>query len=393
MRSSRTATSRLGRLPGSIPLLVPLLAAVAVAAGCVAPVPPPPPPGEGAPTLEVSVVVDGLAKPWDIGFLPDGSMVFTERSGPISALVGGEVRRLADPPDVDGLGEGGMLGLAVDPDYASNRHLYTCFLSNADGPHDVRVVRWTVDAATTTIVDRVDLLTGLPVNTSQVGRHSGCRPRFGPDGYLWVTAGDAATATNPQDPTSLGGKVLRIDRDGAPAPGNPGAPFRPEVYTYGHRNPQGLAFRPSDGTPFSVEHGPDCNDEVNILVPGGNYGWNPIATDGSGSYNELVPMTDLDEFPDAVPAVWSSGCPTIATSGAGFVVGEQWAAWDGALIMAALKGEQLRVLQLDEAGAVVGEGAALTDQGRLRQPVQGPDGDLYVAQDANPGAILRVHPV
>ena len=233
----------------------------------------------------------------------------------------------------------------------------------------------------------------MPVSEASPGRHSGCRPRFGPDGYLWVTAGDAATGTNPQDPQSLGGKVLRVDRDGNPAPGNMAPPFLPQIYTYGHRNPQGLAFRPSDGTPYEVEHGPDCDDEVNVLQAGGNYGWNPVPLDGSAGYYELVPMTDLVEFPDAVPAAWSSGCPTIATSGAGFVTGSQWAGWDGALVVAALKGSQLRVLILDEAGAVVAEGATLTDHGRLRVPVQGPDGDLYVATDANPGSILRLHPV
>ena len=375
-------------------LLVPVIAAaIAAAAACVAPVPPPPPPPPDAPTLEVSVVRDGLARPWDLGFLPDGSLVFTERSGAVRALVGGELRLLGDPPDVNGLGEGGMLGLAVDPDFATNRHLYTCFLSNLSGTHDVRVVRWTVDAATTSITGRADILTGLPVSATSVGRHSGCRPRFGPDGYLWVTAGDAATGTNPQDPQSLGGKILRIDRDGDPAPGNMGPPFRPEIYSYGHRNPQGLAFRPGDGTPYEVEHGPDCNDEVNRLVAGGNYGWNPVPTDGSAGYNELVPMTDLAEFPGAVVATWSSGCPTIATSGAGFVTGPQWKAWDGALAVAALKGTQLRFLVLDASGAVVSEGAGVTDRGRLRVAMQGPDGDLYVLTDADPGAILRVHPV
>ncbi|MEZ5208544.1 MAG: PQQ-dependent sugar dehydrogenase [Acidimicrobiales bacterium] len=128
-------------------------------------------------------------------------------------------------------------GLAVDPDFATNRHLYTCFLSNLSRVRTTwRVVRWTVDAATTSITGRADILTSLPVSATSVGRHSGCRLPFGPDGYLWVTAGDAATGTNPQDPQSLGGKILRVDRDGDPAPGNMGPPFRPEIYSYGHRN-------------------------------------------------------------------------------------------------------------------------------------------------------------
>lgn len=360
---------------------------------CVVAAPPPPPPGPGAPDVAVTTVVGGLHRPWDIAFAPDGTMLFTERTGLVSAWVGGAKVVLAQPADVQAINEGGMLGLAVDPQFAGNRHIYSCFVSNASGALDVRVVRWTVDAGYTGTTARTDILTGLPVNAlGQAGRHAGCRPRFGPDGYLWVTAGDAATGTNPQDPTALGGKVLRVDRDGNGAPGNAGPPFRPEVYSYGHRNPQGLAFRPSDGMAFEVEHGPTCDDEVNVLQAGGNYGWNPVPVDGSPGYNESVPMTDTTTYPAAIPSRWSSGCPTIATSGAGFVTGSQWAAWDGALVVAALKGQQLRILHFDAAGTFTGEAATFTGQGRVRVAVQGPDGDLYVATDADPGLIVRLHP-
>ncbi len=369
---------------------VPLLAAVA---GCVVAPPPPPPPPPEAPALTVSVEVGGLHRPWDIAFAPDGTMLFTEKTGAIHAFVGGAVHTLGGPADIEVLGEAGLMGLAVDPAFTSNRSVFACFLANQGGSRDIRVARWQVDAAYTALSGRTDILTGLPVNAlGQAGRHAGCRTRFGPDGYLWVTAGDAATGTFPQDPASLGGKVLRVDRDGAPAAGNAGPPFRPEIYNYGHRNAQGLAFRPADGMAFAVEHGPTCDDEVNVMVAGANYGWNPVPTDGSVGYNESVPMTDLAAFPGAKVATWSSGCPTIATSGAGFVTGAQWKAWDGALVVAALKGAQLRILSLDAAGAVVAQAGAVTDQGRLRVAVQGPDGDLFVAQDADPGAILRVHP-
>jgi glucose/arabinose dehydrogenase len=153
-----------------------------------------------------------------------------------------------------------------------------------------------------------------------------------------VATGDAAGAKNPQNPNSLGGKVLRIDTNGVGAPDNPGGALRPEIYTYGHRNVQGLAFHPRTGEPYSVEHGHTCDDEINHLVPGGNYGWDPVNPSGATGYYEGVPMTDLVKFPDAVEAVWSSGCPTIAPSGADFLFGPQWAGWSNGIALAVLKG-------------------------------------------------------
>ena len=174
------------------------------------------PPG-GTPHLTITPVVSGLSIPWDLGFLPDGSMLWTERAGTLKALVNGAPRLLAAPGDVRVGGEGGMLGLAIDPDFTNNRRVYTCFDTTGG---DVKVVVWTVDAAVTTATRVGTLVAGIPENPS--GRHSGCRPRVGPDGYLWIGTGDAATGTNPQDVNSLGGKVLRVDRfSGAAAAGNP----------------------------------------------------------------------------------------------------------------------------------------------------------------------------
>lgn len=340
-------------------------------------------------SLDVDVAVPGLNRPWDLGFTPDGTLVFTERVGRISAFVGGQVRVLATPADVLANGEGGMLGLAIDPNFATNRRLYACFNSNASGGRDVRVVRWVVNADYTALTGRTDILTGLP--SISTGRHSGCRPRFGPDGHLWIGTGDAATATNPQDPDSLGGKVLRITTSGAPAPGNPGPPLRPEIYTYGHRNVQGLAFSPR-GRAFSVEHGSNCDDEVNLLQAGANYGWDPVNPNGNPGYFEGVPMTDTVKFPDAVEAVWSSGCPTIAPSGATFLTGTQWAGWSSGLAMAVLKDQHLHVIRFGGDDVILAEAEAVTDRGRLRSALQGPDGNLYLTQDANPGAILKVTP-
>jgi glucose/arabinose dehydrogenase len=364
-----------------------LVAAGAAPGGCE--------PAPTTPTLSVTTVASGLSKPWDLQFLPGGTtLVLTEHTGEIDALVDGTVRELAAPADAVQSGEGGMMGIAVDPAFATNRRIYTCFLSNAGGSLDVRVVRWQVDAGITTLTNRSDIVTGLPVNTAgSAGRHSGCRPRFGPDGMLWIGTGDAATPTNPQSRTSLGGKVLRVTTTGAAAPGNPGGAFDPRIYTYGHRNVQGLAFD-NAGRAYSVEHGTGRDDEVNRLVAGANYGWDPVDPANPARYDESRPMTDLAKFPTARRAVWTSGNPTIAPSGATFLTGAEWGTWNGALVMAVLKGQQLRVLILGAGGtSVASQATAVTNQGRLRTAVQGPAGDLYVTTDATPGRILRVAPV
>lgn len=374
------------RRPAAVVLAVLVLVAAAVACD---------PPSR----LTVSTVWSGLDRPWDLAFTPGGGMLITEKSGAVKlGSFDGTLRTLVKPADARVSGEGGMMGLAVDPQFASNRHVYTCFLSDRSGSLDVRVVRWTMDRAGTSLGSRADIVTGIPVNTEgQAGRHSGCRPRFGPDGYLWVTTGDAAMGFVPQSPTSLGGKVLRVDRNGAGAPGNPGGALDARIYSYGHRNPQGISWRPGDGRPFSVEHGTGCDDEVNLLVPGANYGWDPSplgAPSDHRGYDESRPMTDTARHPGARVAVWSSGCPTIAPSGATFLADAgHWGAFANGLALAVLKGQQLRVMKLDGPDSVVSdEWVRVADQGRLRSAVVGPDNNLYLATDASPGRILRVVP-
>jgi glucose/arabinose dehydrogenase len=343
-----------------------------------------------APALSVSTVLSGVHRPWDLAFTPGGGMLFTEKAGPIRFrhARGSFVRTLADPSDSIVMGEGGMMGVAVDPGFRSNRRVYTCFLSNRGGSADVRVVRWRMNEAVTALTDRADIVTGIPVTS---GRHSGCRIRFGPDGRLWIGTGDAASPTVPQSPTSLGGKVLRVDTSGQGVPGNALAPFDPRIYTYGHRNVQGIAFSPG-GKAYSIEHGTGRDDELNRLFAGANYGWDPRPLSGPLFYDESRPMTDTARHPGARSAVWSSGDPTIAPSGGDFIRGSAWKGWDRSVAMAVLKGQQLRVLRLDYDGlAVETQWVRVTDRGRLRVAVMHPEnGVLYIATDSDPGSILRV---
>lgn len=335
------------------------------------------------PAFTIQTVLSDLHNPWDVAFLPDGQALFTERSGTVSVIRNQKAVALLKIADVYAQGEGGLLGLAVDPDFASNHYIYTCFDSSKSLPNvaqsglDVRVVRWQTDAGVTTLTGRTDIVAGIPANLS--GRHSGCRLAFGPDGYLWIGTGDSAKAGISQSPTSLGGKILRVDRNGKAAPGNLGGAFDTRIYSYGHRNTQGIAFAPQpiNGViGFSVEHGSAIDDEVNPLVKG-NFGWDPDA-----GYTEIgVPMTDKTKFPNAIDVVWSSGTPTQAPSGANFISGSQWKSWNGALAVAMLKAQRLKVLTFDNGAKVTKEENILTDQGRLRSVREAPDGSLYVTTD------------
>jgi glucose/arabinose dehydrogenase len=363
-----------------------IVAAVALAGGLAACVPPPP--------MTVTAVQSGLDIPWDVDWLPDRTMIFTERGKGLSVVVNGQRRLIWRPNDLLVASEAGMMSVAVDPGWGFfSRDVFVCFASTLNG-NDVRIARLTLDPALTTVTARTDILTGAPINpVGELGRHSGCRLVFGPDNYLWVGTGDAAIGTAPQNPWLLGGKVLRIDKAGAPAPGNMGVPFDPRIQSYGHRNVQGIAFR-NDGKAFAVEHGPGCEDEVNLLVTGANYGWDPVPRNpGDPEYNENVPMTDLARFPNALRPAWTSGCPTIAPSGGTFVYGSNWGQWNGGLVMAVLKDQHLRMVRLDSTGRrMTAISGALKDRGRLRTATIGPDGALYVttSNGGNTDAILRI---
>lgn len=353
------------------------------------------------PGFKVEEVTGGLQHGWDVGFLPDGKVLVSQRTAKFallsSGLPGATMTELkADTSDVLVNGEGGLMGLVVHPDFATSRLFTTCATHTENGKaKDIRLVTWrlTDDEKVATRVK--ELLTGLPVNPS--GRHSGCRPTMASDGTLLVGTGDtAANPRIPQDRNSLGGKVLRIDlATGKPAAGNPfpGSP----VYTYGHRNVQGVAPRPGSDQVFTAEHGPEKNDEVNLLKAGANYGWDPSRGGANTtSYDESVPMTDQTRFPEAVPAKWQSGDTTEAVCAAAFLTGKQWGTLDGALVITALKGAKLLVLTLDPAGDVVS--VAIPPEfddkyGRIRAARTAPDGALYLTTtNGSNDKLLRVTP-
>ncbi|WP_206489016.1 sorbosone dehydrogenase family protein [Rhodococcus sp. KRD162] len=345
------------------------------------------------PDLTVTTVLDGLAKPWDVVVAPDGTVLTGERAGRfVIRDVSGTTRELAaDLDDLYASGETGLMGIALATDFDSSRTIYTCQGVLGDGgagtgsagtgsagggsDNHIAVFSWTVDPEWTALTRTGTLVDDIPV--ADGGRHGGCRILAHPDGTLYVGTGDTASPTVPQSRDSLGGKVLHIEADGSPAADSPD-----RIFTLGHRNVQGLAIRPGTDQIYEVEQGTSRDDELNLLVPGGNYGYRPDRL--PLIYDESVPMTDPTRVPGAREAVWSSGSPTIATPGLTFANGAGWGSWNGAAVISSQQAEKLVFLKLSEDGTeYVDEADALVGTyGRLRSLTSfGTDGAFLLTTD------------
>ncbi|MDP3891604.1 sorbosone dehydrogenase family protein [Nocardioides sp.] len=344
------------------------------------------------PALRTRRVVTGLRQPWDVQRIPQGLLITERTERRLLLHADGRTKRVRFPRStVWAQGETGLMSLAVDPRFRRNRHIYACHGGFLRGQRDVRVVRWKLNRRATRVTKAKVLVRGIDATT---GRHGGCRLLIARNGALLVGTGDAAVGSHPQNRRSLNGKVLRLDRrTGRPWPKNPwaGANNRKRRYvlTYGHRNVQGLAQR-KDGSLWSVEHGPDRDDEVNRLVRGGNYGWHPVP-----GYNETVPMTDHSLPGPQVDAAWSSGQPTLATSGATWVKGRKWGRLNGTLAVAALKSSRIVFMKFDRRGRLkwTRAPAALQRFGRLRSITRGPGQSLLVTTaNGSDDAVLRIRP-
>ncbi|WP_243060704.1 PQQ-dependent sugar dehydrogenase [Nocardioides sp. SR21] len=346
------------------------------------------------PGLAVKRLVTGLDKPWDVRPIGQGRLLYTQRDrATVSIWSDGRSRVVRGFPtsSVWVSGETGLMGLELDPRFKRNHRFYTCQGGSTAGDgHDVRVMRWTLNSALTRITASKRMIGGFPATS---GRHGGCR-LLATGSKLYVGTGDAAVGANPENKKSLGGKTLCLQLSGRPCSSNPfiGSSNRNQrfVHTYGHRNVQGLDRR-RDGVLFSVEQGTYRDDEVNLLRNGGDYGYNPVP-----GYNESVPMTDQSLPGRQRNAVWSSGDPTLAASGGGFVYGKRLGAYDGTFAVAALKAERVVFLTVSDSGRLQGVRVppALRKFGRIRTVVDGPGSVFYVTTDNGGGndAILAVRP-
>jgi glucose/arabinose dehydrogenase len=365
--------------------------------------------------LNRTVFMTGLQAPWDLAFTPDGQTTFfTERCRGLSVrLTNGTVVRLFGTAgsnlvasDLFCEGQSGMNGVALDPDFANNRFIYVYMASTSSSPSTNRVVRLTLSADFMSASARTDIINNLAYKNvanavGGAGVHSGGRIRFGPDGFLYVTTGDNHNPSLPQDLTRLGGKVVRVDRNGAPAAGNntpAGGDAR--IYTYGHRNVQGISFRPGTGQPFISEHGPNHSDEVTPLVAGGNGGWDPqnrpslTCPDNYCGYAgdpTSMPMTDTTRFPNAMRPSWNNNAQSQGTGPSTFLDGTQWKGWNGRLAVGIMGAGRLVILQLDTNGMATSTTDATLASDRYRSLVQAPNGDLYIIAE-NAGQIWRITP-
>ena len=369
-----------------------LVAIVVIASG------PPAPARASHPIPTPTVVQQNLTIPWDLDFAPDGTMFVTERSGRISVYVSGQPGAVVVGqtlvPNVRSEHESGLNGVAVDVDFAANPFIYVCASRDADGAGSP--MPWVNEVLRYEVTPQRELANGEVIFTGGLAafQHNGCSLEMDASGRLWVGIGDGAVQSRAQDPESLNGKILRINRDGSIPADNPVWPDAVEptaVYSMGHRNPQGIAFEPGTGQVWASEHGPSVDDEINRIVAGANYGW-PCYTGAGRPFNvtgDCGPATDY-----ANPA-WSSGNTTIATSGMTFLDHPVWEAWAGTAVVSQLKEQDLRRFTLSNGSTTMTQANLMLDGqfGRLRAAVLGPDGALYATtSNGTNDRILRIVP-
>ncbi|ODN68587.1 PQQ-dependent sugar dehydrogenase [Methylobrevis pamukkalensis] len=355
-------------------------------------------PGAHAATLSESdiaseVIASGLDHPWAVAFLGDGEVLVTERSGALRLIAGG---RMSDPiagvPDVVARGQGGLLDVALHPGFASNSRVYLSFSQAGDGGAGTAVGYGILerDGATARLDDFKVIFQQLPkVNA---GQHYGSRLVFAPDGTLYVTLGERGQGAPAQDLGSHLGKVVRIGDDGALPADNPFANAesgaRPEIWSYGHRNPQGAALHPQTGELWLVEHGARGGDEINKPEAGTNYGWPEISYGKHYSGGKIGVGTSAPGMAQPIH-YWD---PSIAPSGMTFYDGDLFPEWKGDILVGALKAQLLVRLDVED-GAVVGEDRLFAGKfGRIRDVRTGPDGAVYILTDASNGQLIRLVP-
>lgn len=340
------------------------------------------------PAIRVVPMAKGLANPWSLTFLPNGDMLVTEKPGQLRIVRTGvlDPQPIAGVPQVWANGQGGLLEVALHPSFATNQSLYLTYSKSGDRGATTALARGRFDGKTLT--DVKDLF--VADNWNNGGAHFGSKLAFGRDGMLYMTVGERNDRTRAQNTTIHGGKVLRLRDDGTVPPDNPFVGregFRPEIYSYGHRNLQGLAVHPETGALWETEHGPQGGDELNTILPGKNYGW-PIATYGREYTGEFIAQPSREGIEGPV-IFWA---PSIGLSGMAFYTGTRFPEWKGNVFLGGLSGLNVTRVVFTAQGPIGREALLGQLKLRIRDVRQGPDGLLYLAVDANPGGILRVEP-
>ncbi len=335
--------------------------------------------------IKVETIASGLENPWGLAFLPDGRMLVTERAGRLRIVAkdGTKSEPLKGVPEVFAQGQGGLFDVKLDPAFASNGLVYLSYAEPGEGGAGTAVARGKLGDGG---LDDVEVIFRQEPKV-EGGNHFGGRLAFTPDGKLFVTLGERFKFTPAQDLSTDLGKIVRINPDGTVPQDNPfvgKAGARPEIWSYGHRNPQGAAIHPVTGKLWESEFGPKGGDEVNIPEAGKDYGW-PVVSWGSNYDDRPIPPPPTHpEFADAV-AHWN---PVISPSGIAFYTADAIPGWKGNLLLAGLSSQAIIRLALD-GETVTGE-ERIPMGARIRDVVQGPDGAVYALTDAADGSILRL---
>jgi len=402
-------------LPAVIGLFVAFLTACgggggdAGSGGAVAPGTPPPNDPAFVPTtgaVAVTELATGLPNPWSLAFLPDGRMLITGRTGSLRlyAANGQSFSNITGLPALATAGQGGLLDVVIDPDFANNRRIYFSFSEADSGNASINgtaVARAELDTTALSLLNLQVIYRQLPKVASS--GHFGSRLVFDRTGHLFVTMGDRQNSDQQayaQDLSRGNGKVARITTSGAAAPGNPVlAGAQSGIWSYGHRNPQGATLHPVTGELWTSEHGPQGGDEVNLTLAGRNYGW-PVISYGQqyGTTTQVGEGTAKAGMEQPVAywetitgATWTGGQKSsVAPSGMAFFTGSQPANWTGSLFVGALAGQALWRLHLDGTRVVGRERLLASRNERIRDVRQGPDGRLYLLTDGGSGKLLRV---
>ncbi len=327
----------------------------------------------------------GLDSPWGLAFLPDGTLLGTLLTGKLFTFRDGKVSTFAFNLKVVDRGQGGLLDVALSPEFATTSEVYLTYSLGGTKGNSTALARgrWTGSG----LQDLATLWSGQPPTSTT--HHYGSRLAFGPDGLLYLSLGERGEQNRAQNLADPAGKVLRLTPDGRPAPGNPfatDARAHPGVFTWGHRNPQGLTFRPGTSELWLSEHGPKGGDEINLLKAGANYGW-PLVTFGV-NYNG-TPVSPDTQRPglEAPKTFW---VPSIAPSGLAFYTGTKLPSWTGNLFSGSLAGQELRRMELTGQTITAQETLLKNRVGRIRDVESGPDGYLYLVTDE--GDLLRLEP-
>ena len=343
------------------------------------------------PKIRVVPLFKGLANPWSIAWLPNGDMLITERPGRLRIARNGTLdpQPIAGVPQVVAQGQGGLLEVAVHPNYAENQWIYLTYSKPGEEKRNTTALaRGRFDGKT--LSDLRDIF--VADNWSNGFAHFGSKLAFGRDGMLYMTVGERNDKPRAQNTNIHGGKTLRLRDDGTVPPDNPFVGkdgYKPEIFSYGHRNAQGLAIHPETGAVWQSEHGPQGGDELNIVQAGKNYGW-PIVVFGHDYNGDVMSPQPWREGMEQPLLFWT---PSIGISGLMFYTGDRIPEWKGDVFVGGLSGQNVVRVVFNSRGGPVGRESLLNAlRLRVRDVRQGPDGLVYVAVDANPGGILRLEP-